>query len=151
MRRTGNTDYIAIHCSATPPSMNIGSSTIRKWHKERGFSDIGYNVIIKRDGTIEVGRPLDWRGAHIRGYNNRSVGVCLIGGVDDDGKAKSNFTEPQWDSLYITVEFLLKMWPGAKVQGHKDFPNVKKACPSFDAAGWWDVVCRTRSQLSSVE
>ena len=130
------TDFIAVHCSATPPSANVDEDEIRQWHKARGWDDIGYNVVIPRDGTIQIGRPLDYRGAHVEGYNARSIGVCLVGGVDEAGKAEDNFTTKQRDTLVVVLRFLRLYAPGARIQGHRDFPNVAKECPSFDVRHW---------------
>ena len=133
--RTAN-NFIAVHCSATPPSMDIGEDDIRAWHLERKFSDIGYNLVIKRDGTVQVGRPLDYRGAHVAHHNDEAIGVCLIGGVDENGTAEFNYTDEQMASLLDTICFLRRIWPDAEVKGHRDFPGVTKACPCFDVAQW---------------
>lgn len=126
--------FIAVHCSATGPSVNWGAADIDRSHRLRGFTKIGYHYVIKRDGAIEKGRALNERGAHIEGFNHCSVGVCLIGGVDGTKKMnpQANFTEDQLEALRHLVNYLLGCFPGAKVQGHRDFPGVKKACPSFD-------------------
>lgn len=130
------TDYIAVHCSATPPSRNVDETEIRKWHKEKGWIDIGYNIVIPRDGTVQIGRPLDYSGAHVEGFNNRALGICLVGGVDEDGQPADNFTDKQRASLLVALRFCRLYAPGAKIQGHRDFPNVSKACPSFDVRAW---------------
>lgn len=130
------TDFIAVHCSATPPTMNVDENEIRAWHRAKGWNDIGYNVVIPRDGTIQVGRPIDAAGAHVSGYNSRAVGVCLVGGVDENQKPENNFTEKQLTALIATLRFLRLYAPGARIQGHRDFPNVAKSCPSFDVREW---------------
>ena len=131
IRRT--TDYIVIHCSATKPSQDIGASEIRKWHVEdNGWSDIGYHQVIRRSGAIEFGRPFHVSGAHVKGYNSISVGICLVGGLDEDGNPSDNFTGYQWKSLDKTIDYLRQVYPDAVVQGHRDFPGVAKACPCFD-------------------
>jgi hypothetical protein len=136
--------YIAVHCSATPPNQGIGTKEIRKWHLARGWKDIGYNAVIRRTGELEVGRDLDKDGdfleeigAHVEGYNSVSLGICLVGGVDYKGKAENNFTKAQFDTLEKTLKEWKKMFPNAIIQGHRDFPNVKKDCPSFDVKSWW--------------
>lgn len=126
------TKYIAVHCSATPPSMDIGEDELRRWHKDRGWSDIGYNIVIRRDGRIEVGRPLDHRGAHVKGFNSVALGICLIGGVDEANRPEENFNPEQYSSLELTIQFLDRVYPGCEIRGHRDFPGVAKACPSFD-------------------
>ena len=81
-----------MHCSDTPPGMNIGAAEIREWHLERDFIDIGYHWVIPRDGSLEQGRPADTVGAHTFGYNSTSVGVCLVG--------RDQFAEAQWIPLH---------------------------------------------------
>lgn len=76
-----DTKYIIIHCSATPPSMDIGAKDIDRWHRAKGWLGIGYHYVIKRDGTVEMGRKLEDAGAHAEGHNHHSVGVCMIGGI----------------------------------------------------------------------
>lgn len=135
IRRT--TDFIVVHCSATKPSQDIGASEIRKWHvEENGWSDIGYHEVIRRSGAIELGRPLHVSGAHVKGYNARSVGCCLVGGVGIDGTPEDNFTDEQFKSLRITLDYWKRIYPDATIQGHRDFPGVSKACPSFDVGAW---------------
>ena len=93
------TDYIIIHCSATPPNMDVNAKEIDRWHRQKGWLGIGYHYVIKRDGTREVGRKLSEAGAHCIAYNHKSVGICLVGGVDvAGGKAENNFT-PEWISI----------------------------------------------------
>lgn len=129
------TDYIVIHCSATKPSMDIGVRDIRLWHKQQGWLDVGYNFVIKRDGTLENGRPQDAVGSHAKGYNSNGVGVCLVGGVDNNMKPENNFTEAQWETLKTIVTKLRKDYPNARVCGHTDL-DKGKACPSFNVAEW---------------
>lgn len=129
-------DTIIVHCSATPPSMSdVGAEEIDRWHKERGWDGIGYHVVIRRDGKREDGRPLEKPGAHARGHNANSIGVCLIGGVDEDGKPDANFTNVQYQMLYAELIRLTNLFPGAKVIGHRDVSD--KACPSFDVQAFW--------------
>lgn len=131
--------YLVVHCSATPEDMDIGAEVIRGWHLKRGWLDIGYHRVIRRDGTIEAGRPEDRPGAHARGFNHLSLGICLIGGVESDGKTpEANFTHAQWESLERLIRNYKHAYPDAEVLGHRDLPNVNKACPSFDAREWWE-------------
>lgn len=134
MPRRKTTEFIAVHCSATPPAMDIGRAEIAEWHKARNWDDIGYNIVIRRNGVVEIGRDLMDRGAHVAGFNDRAVGVCWVGGVDADGKPENNMTNAQRLALEDTLRFLWRLFPNAVTQGHRDFPNVKKACPSFDVA-----------------
>tara|TARA_R110002096_G_scaffold47334_2_gene126309 strand:- start:281 stop:694 length:414 start_codon:yes stop_codon:yes gene_type:complete len=126
-------EYIVIHCSATMPSMDVPIERVKKWHLQRGWSDIGYHYYITRDGKIHKGRNLSTIGAHVRGYNKTSIGICYEGGIDESGEPEDNRTIAQKKSLLKVVEILKFVFSGAIAQGHRDFPNVKKACPSFDA------------------
>lgn len=128
------TDRIIIHCSATSPEQDIGVAEIDRWHKGRGWHSCGYHFVIRRDGTLEYGREITKEGAHARGYNRRSVGICLIGGIDDAGKPEANFTEEQMEALERLVPALKLMWPEAIVIGHNEVS--RKACPSFDVQEW---------------
>ena len=126
-------DYIVIHCAATKPSMDVPIERVKKWHLDRGWSDIGYHYYITRDGEIHKGRKLSTIGAHVRGYNSKSIGICYEGGIDESGEPEDNRTKAQKKSLLKVVQILKFVFSGAIVQGHRDFPNVNKACPSFDA------------------
>lgn len=128
---------IAVHCSATPPHMDIGVKEIREWHKRRGWRDIGYHGVIRRDGTREYGRPFDQIGAHVKGHNKDSLGICMIGGVNQRLKPENNFTPAQFYELRKWINELKTEYPIEVVQGHRDYPNVSKACPSFDVRAWY--------------
>lgn len=131
------TQYIVVHCSATKPSMDVGVKEITGWHKQRGFLDIGYHKVIRRNGAVEDGRDVDAVGAHVEGYNEVSVGVCLVGGVPEGNPNgfEANFTSAQMDSLKVVLKQLKELYPAAKVIGHHTL-NKGKACPSFDVSNW---------------
>ena len=132
------TDYIVVHCSATRPHQDIGAEEITKWHKAAGFKDIGYHYVIRRDGVLERGRPDEAVGSHVKGFNEVSVGICLVGGVkaDDPFKPDNNFTPEQFVTLKTLLTKLKEKYPKAKIQGHRDFPKVGKDCPCFDVKAW---------------
>lgn len=136
--------YLIVHCSATNPSIDVGVKEINQWHKNKGWSEIGYHIVIRRKpgpygGLIEYGtRTFMESGAHVKGYNSVSLGICLVGGVDENNKPENNFTEAQFGALCKTITFLSSIFPKAKIQGHRDFPDVKKACPCFDVVDWWN-------------
>lgn len=134
-KKRGFTDHIVIHCSATKPTMDIGVREIRMWHKQQGWLDVGYHFIIKRDGTVQEGRPVDVVGSHVKNHNSNSVGVCLVGGVDENMKPDANFTVDQWASLETVVKDLKEKYPNASVKGHNEF-DKGKACPSFNVQSW---------------
>ena len=123
---------IIVHCSATPEGKNFTVQDIRAWHKARGFADIGYHYVVYRDGTVVEGRDIDIAGAHCTGHNTYSSGVCYSGGCASDGKTpKDTRTLAQKASLINLLKDLRRLYPYAKIRGHRDFAN--KACPSFDA------------------
>tara|TARA_R110000822_G_scaffold69985_5_gene169566 strand:- start:1654 stop:2100 length:447 start_codon:yes stop_codon:yes gene_type:complete len=125
-------DEIIVHCSATREGQDINAKTIRQWHLDRGWKDIGYHYVILLDGTIEKGREDKNEGAHTLGHNHSSIGICYSGGLDKDGKTpKDTRTEKQEESLISLLLSLKKEHKEAIVYGHRDFSN--KACPSFDA------------------
>ena len=125
------TDTIAIHCSATPPSMDIGVEKIREWHvKDNGWSDVGYHYIITRNGTIEPARPEELSGAHAPKVNNRSIAICMIGGSDANGMWSNNFRNEQWVTLKALLLNLTKKYEIKKIIGHYQVDD-KKECPSF--------------------
>ena len=115
--------------------MNVGVREIRQWHKEQGWLDVGYHFIIRRDGTVEEGRPVDVVGSHVKDWNSRSVGVCLVGGIDEKGHFEANFTPAQMFELRGLLQTLLAKYPGAELKAHHDV--AAKACPSFDLRRWW--------------
>ena len=130
--------YLIVHCSYTPESMDIGKSDIDRWHREKGWMMIGYHKVIKRDGTVEDGRPLSKSGAHVRGMNRTSIGICLIGGMNRSKDGPDlNYTDEQMKSLRSLLDDLSKDYPTAKVRGHTDF-DKGKTCPNFDAGKWYE-------------
>lgn len=128
------TDAIFVHCSATKPDMDIGVDTIRMWHKQQGWLDVGYHFVIKRNGFVEEGRPVDVVGSHVKDWNSRSVGVCLVGGIDANGKFEANFTPAQMQALRELLKVLKSHYPNADIKAHHDV--APKACPSFDLQRW---------------
>lgn len=138
---------IVIHGAWTKTGVDVGAKEIREWHLDRGFSDIGYHYVIRRDGTQEEGRPVEKPGAHVKGHNKDTIGICLVGGRDDEGPHTSgldefakqevlwefNYTRAQINSLFALVDSLRDLYgQRVKVLGHRDFPGVTKRCPGFD-------------------
>lgn len=132
------TDFIAVHCSATSEKQDIGAKDIDRWHRAKGWRCIGYHYVIRRNGTVEEGRDEKVIGAHVENWNHCSIGICMVGGVsaDDVNKAQNNFTKEQFASLKQLLVDLKTRYPKAKIQGHRDFPDVHKACPSFEVKDW---------------
>ncbi len=133
-------ELIVVHCSATKEDQNFDVEDIRRWHINRGFNDIGYHFVITRDGTIQKGRPMTNNGAHAIRYNDKSIGICLIGGIDQNSKPEDNFTDEQKMVLGDLIYGLKELFPKAAIAGHRDLDskhNRLKACPSFDVRTWW--------------
>ncbi|NNC36128.1 MAG: lysozyme [Hyphomonadaceae bacterium] len=131
---TRKIDKIIIHCSATPPYRDVSAADIDHWHKERGWSGIGYNGVIRRDGRFESGRDVNRRPAHAFGQNRTSIGICMIGGLADDNLPAPQYTQAQWRTLGRVISELQAQYPGAEFIGHRDVGN--KACPGFDVGHW---------------
>lgn len=132
-------DLILVHCTATAEGKDFTVEQIRGWHtapkpKGNGWSDIGYHYVIYRDGTIHEGRNVDISGAHCEGWNAHSIGVVYVGGCEKDGKTpKDTRTEQQKAALLSLLMELRKIYPQAKIAGHRDYDRKGKRCPSFDA------------------
>ena len=128
---------IIIHCSATQEGRDLDAAEINRWHLKRGWNGIGYHYVVLLDGTIEYGRSIYKQGAHVKGENEKSIGICYIGGVESErgsnGKwiAKDTRTPEQKESLLLLIKTLKKMHPTATIHGHSEFAN--KSCPCFDA------------------
>ena len=121
-----NVKYIVIHCSDT--NEDDTAIDIHQLHLSFGWEGVGYHKIIKKNGEIENGRPEFWTGAHVFGYNEESLGICLIG--------KNNFSTQQFNTLKKLLKEWKKKYPLAEICGHKDFKNTKKTCPNFDVKNW---------------
>ena len=129
---------IIVHCSATREGENFEVSEIRKWHVDgRGWSDIGYHFYIDLYGQIHKGRDIAKIGAHCKGHNRNSIGICYCGGVEADGKTpKDTRNTEQKEALIALLRTLKAMFPNAVIHSHRDFAN--KACPSFDATAEYE-------------
>ena len=129
---TRKIDKIIIHCSATREGQHIDVDTIRDWHTNgRGWSDIGYHYVIYLDGTVHPGRPVEKSGAHTKGQNANSIGICYIGGVETDGKTPKDTRTPEQKAALDNLLFVLTdIFTNTTIHGHNEF--AAKACPSFD-------------------
>lgn len=131
-KSTRKINEILVHCTATAEGKDFDVEDIRRWHLAQGWADCGYHYVIKLDGEIQTGRPVDKVPASCVGHNTNSVAVVYVGGCAEDGKTpKDTRTKAQKESLLKLLKDLKKLYPGAKIHGHRDFAN--KACPSFDA------------------
>jgi len=136
---------LIIHCTATKEGQDIGFKEIDAWHKQKGWSGCGYHYIVRLNGNVEVGRPEEKVGAHVRGFNRNSIGITYVGGVDSINRPKDTRTSAQIEALKCLLENLKCSYPDAKISGHRDFsPDLNKdgiiqpfewtkVCPCFDA------------------
>lgn len=123
---------IVIHCSAVRPGQQSSAKKINDWHRDRGFQNgIGYHYVVRRDGSIELGRPLEMIGAHVVGHNRHSIGICYEGGLNSFGKDADTRTPEQKATLRKLLEELHRKFPKALIVGHRDL-NPGKRCPCFD-------------------
>lgn len=131
-------NYIVVHCSDSPNNRVDrrfdSAGQINEWHKEKGWAGIGYHYVIDENGHRANGRPIFqgtktfWQGAHVKGFNRKSIGICLVG--------ENYFHPEQMETLRNTIDELLKIWPDARVVGHRDL-DPRKTCPGFDASDWY--------------
>jgi hypothetical protein len=135
-------DTIFVHCSATRPdwmaemTLDEKIKEITKWHRGRGFGDIGYHWIIDRNGQIAKGRPEETTGAHVAGYNTGSIGICLIGGhgSNESDPFSKNYTLEQETALRKLIEEIKGRTKIKSIHGHNEV--AAKACPGFSVARW---------------
>jgi N-acetylmuramoyl-L-alanine amidase len=145
-------DHFIVHCTATKISQkNIDARWVDKVHKQRGWSGCGYHAVITREGELQMfdegfpTRPVDQKGAHVGGcgpgWNKRSFGVTLAGGLDSNGSPENNFTKKQFRTLTRLIKAFLKSHEDpdrVTIMGHRDLIRLThsspKACPCFDVA-----------------
>jgi N-acetylmuramoyl-L-alanine amidase len=135
MDKRTTTDTIVIHCTQTPPNMDVDVDKVTEWHKDRGFDTIGYHYLIKRDGTLQVGRDEDAVGAHAVAVNGTSIGVALAGGGTSSMGWENNFTPVQFETLKSIILKLKDKYNIEKIIGHYQVDDGKE-CPSFNVPGW---------------
>lgn len=121
---------IIVHCSDTRTDQSFTVHDITRWHKARGWSDIGYHYYIDLKGVLHMGRPLKRSGAHVKGHNKDSVGICLEGGKKPDGSKWERPNKNQLEKLAILINFLRNEYGEMTLHGHCEFSS--KSCPNFD-------------------
>jgi len=126
-RAKSDIKQIIVHCSASGPKTKL--EDIRKWHKAKGWKDIGYHYVIEYDGMIRMGRPWDTVGAHCEGHNSDSIGVCLVGGLDSLGHLY-RYSPEQMKALRVLLEGIRMTFGNISIKGHYDYSI--KMCPCFD-------------------
>jgi N-acetyl-anhydromuramyl-L-alanine amidase AmpD len=127
--------YLTIHCAATPRGRDVKAPAIVKIGQDR-FGQASYHHVIELDGSVVRTLRDDQKGAHTGGHNTGNIGICYVGGVEND-KAMTpadTRTDAQKVALRKVVADYRAKYPGIIVRGHRDWPGVSKACPSFDVA-----------------
>ena len=143
--------HIVLHYSATPIERDFTAADIDEMHRARGFNEIGYHYFIRKDGTVETGRDLSQPGrfevgAHSKGENSQSIGICFEGGVRAAAPnvGYDSRTPAQTAAMIELIDDLLARFVGAIVEGHRDMPGAATQCPGFSGRDWWSSVLRSR-------
>ena len=113
---------IILHCSDSDIAAHDDIKVIKKWHKARKFKDVGYHYFIRKDGLIQKGRDIMQVGAHCKGQNSASIGICLSG--------RYKFTDYQFIALERLISGLnIRLPKNPTVHPHNEFSD--KSCPNF--------------------
>ncbi len=132
----GPVKYLTIHCAATPDGRHVEAATISAWDQAK-FGQTSYHWVIELDGKAVRTLRDDQKGAHTGGANSGNIGVCYVGGVTkDNSKPADTRTTEQKKALRTLIRTYRERYPGIIVLGHRDWPKVNKACPSFDVTAW---------------
>lgn len=135
MAALGAVKHLTIHCAATPEGRHVTHEQITQWDKAK-FGQTSYHWVIELDGSMHRTLRDDQKGAHVGKANTGNIGICYVGGVDKAMKPKDTRTEAQKKSLLTLIRTYKERYPGISIKGHRDWPGVAKACPSFDVAKW---------------
>jgi N-acetylmuramoyl-L-alanine amidase len=128
--------FLTIHCAATPEGRDVKAAVISSWDEAK-FGQTSYHHVVELDGTAIRTLRDDQRGAHVGGHNTGNIGICYVGGVDSGGNnPKDTRTAAQKATLLRLVNEYRAKFPHIIIRGHRDWPGVKKACPSFDVTAW---------------
>ena len=135
MPALGPVKFLTVHCAATPEGRHVSAAQINEWDKAK-FGQISYHWVVELDGNMVRTLRDDQKGAHVGGANTGNIGICYIGGVDKKLNPKDTRTDAQKKSLLTLIRTYKERYPGIVIRGHRDWPGVKKACPSFDVTAW---------------
>ena len=126
-------DLIVIHCSATREDRCFTEFDLDVCHRRRGFNGPGYHFYIRKDGRIVSTRPVEKIGAHAKGHNATSIGICYEGGLDENGRPADTRTTAQRFALLDLLTILKHQYPEAQIAGHYQLSaTIHKACPCYD-------------------
>ncbi len=133
MESADSVKHLVIHCSATRCDRDYTVEQLLRDHKARGFRTVGYHFYIRRSGVVTQHRRLLEVGAHCRPWNRCSIGICYEGGLDTGGRPADTRTQAQCEQLLLLLMKLRKLFPRARIVGHRDLPGTTpKECPCFD-------------------
>lgn len=135
MPTLGPVKYLTIHCAATPEGRHVSADTISKWDQAK-FGQTSYHWVIELDGKAVRTLRDDQKGAHVGGANSNNIGICYVGGCDKAMNPKDTRTPEQKRAMRTMIRTYQDRYPGIIVMGHRNWPGVKKACPSFDVTAW---------------
>ena len=134
--KLGPVKFLTLHCAATPEGRHVTHEQITQWDKAK-FGQTSYHWVVELDGSMHQTLKDDQKGAHVGGKNTGNIGVCYIGGMDAKMKApKDTRTDAQKKSLLTLIRTYKARYPGLIIRGHRDWPGVAKACPSFSVREW---------------
>lgn len=131
----GSVKFLTIHCAATPEGRHVTAEQITAWDKAK-FGQTSYHWVVELNGVMRRTLKDTEKGAHVGKANTGNIGICYIGGVDKMGNPKDTRTDAQKKSLLTLIRTYKERYPNIVIRGHRDWPGVKKACPSFDVAEW---------------
>lgn len=114
-----DTEYIVLHHAA---ANNCDITDVHRWHLNKGWAGCGYHFLVRKDGTVYQGRPMDTVGAHSVPVNKISVGICCEGDFEIDVMSNT-----QLQALSDLIDYVKKEYPTVEVVGHREFD--KTACP----------------------
>lgn len=138
MQKLGPIKYLTIHCTATPEGRDNTAAEVTRWDIAR-FGQPSYHWVIELDGDTVRTLPDDTKGAHTGGHNTGNIGISYVGGTESlnaGGKPKDTRTAAQKEAMLRLVKMYKEKYPNIIIRGHRDWPNVQKACPSFDVSAW---------------
>lgn len=131
----GPITHLTIHCAATPEGRHVDADTISAWDRAK-FGQVSYHAVCELDGKLVVTLRDDQKGAHVGLHNTGNLGLCYVGGVDAKGNPKDTRTPAQKAAMAAFVREKQALYPGLNILGHRDWPDVHKACPSFEVKDW---------------
>lgn len=136
MPALGPIQFLTVHCAATPEGRHVTAEQICEWDKAK-FGQISYHWVIELDGTMHRTLRDDQKGTHVAKNNTGNIGICYVGGMDEHmNSPKDTRTDAQKKSLLTLIRTYKERYPGIIIRGHRDWPGVTKACPSFSVSDW---------------